>query len=146
MSSSTRKKRRLEGDEDNIDYKSVFKSEDPIFRYKRAINGDKKVSVNPPMFVFQANHQRKFMANQNNLETKVNGMLDKFNNEISRLNLTINQLKEENVELNKNNKYLKNKVTDNELYVKDLRDEMTDVYIHLNKLEKDDPEQLMYIN
>ena len=106
----------------------------------------------PPMFIFQENHQRKFMKNQNSLENKINSIVAKFNKDINRLTGTIIGLKKENTNLVKENsglvkenKYLVNRVSTNELSIHELRKEMTDLYLSLNNMEPEE-EKYSYIN
>jgi seryl-tRNA synthetase len=126
-------------------------------RKKRKFQHDTEVP--PQMFIFQENHQRKFMKNQNSIENKINSIVVKFNTDISKLILKIDGLKKdnncltkdnkqlvkENNELVKENKYLTGRISNNELSIHELRKEMTDLYLSLNNMEADE-ETCPYIN
>ena len=112
-------------------------------RKKRKIDHDYK--SNTPILVFQENHQRKFMKNQNSLENKINSIVAKFNNDINNLTGTIVELKKENNGLIKENKYLMGRVSNNSLSIHELRKEMTSLYLSVNNLQSE-PENCPYIN
>ena len=99
---------------------------------------------NQPMFIFQENHQRKFMKNQNCIENKINNIVSKFNKEITKLNDKISDLKQENNDLHKENKHLIDKLSTNQLSIYELRKEMTQLYLSMNDIEVDN--EVPYIN
>lgn len=121
-----------------------------IMRKKRKFQHD--TEPENPMFIFQENHQRKFMKNQNSIENKINSIVAKFNKDINILKGTIIGLKKENTNLlkenntlSKENKYLLSRISTNESSIHELRKEMTDLYLSMNNMEAED-ETCPYIN
>lgn len=121
-----------------------------IMRKKRKFQHDTEPET--PVFIFQENHQRKFMKNQNSIENKINSIVARFNKDINKLTGTLIGLKKENSDLIKENsdlvkenKYLLSRVSTNESSIHELRKEMTNLYLSLNNMDAEE-ETCPYIN